>query len=121
MTAWIFVPFVFLLKVNNVDFQGIVREEAVLFLLEIPKGDMITILAQSKADGKDVAWKLVCGGCVLSRVLECRLCRTLWLSTLWRPFWSFANSANGMFTSAWLRTSVRKKRSLQIASESSRR
>uniref|UniRef100_UPI0037E80863 tight junction protein ZO-2-like isoform X3 n=1 Tax=Semicossyphus pulcher TaxID=241346 RepID=UPI0037E80863 len=39
-----------ILKVNNVDFQGVVREEAVLFLLEIPKGDVITILAQSKPD-----------------------------------------------------------------------
>ncbi|XP_056274724.1 tight junction protein ZO-2-like isoform X3 [Pseudoliparis swirei] len=39
-----------ILKVNNVDFQGIVREEAVLFLLEIPKGEVITILAQSKPD-----------------------------------------------------------------------
>lgn len=44
--------FVFVFKVNNVDFQGVVREEAVLFLLEIPKGDMITILAQSKPDGE---------------------------------------------------------------------
>lgn len=47
-----FVLFVFVFQVNNVDFQGVVREEAVLFLLEIPKGDMITILAQSKPDGK---------------------------------------------------------------------
>ncbi|XP_068995437.1 tight junction protein ZO-2-like isoform X2 [Embiotoca jacksoni] len=39
-----------ILKVNNVDFQGVVREEAVLFLLEIPKGDVVTILAQSKPD-----------------------------------------------------------------------
>lgn len=39
-----------ILKVNNVDFQGVVREEAVLFLLEIPKGDVITILAQSKPE-----------------------------------------------------------------------
>ncbi|XP_074525674.1 tight junction protein ZO-2b isoform X2 [Halichoeres trimaculatus] len=39
-----------ILKVNNVDFQGVVREEAVLFLLEIPKGELITILAQSKPD-----------------------------------------------------------------------
>lgn len=37
---------------NNVDFQGVVREEAVLFLLEIPKGEVVTILAQSKPDGK---------------------------------------------------------------------
>ncbi|XP_034027146.1 tight junction protein ZO-2-like isoform X1 [Thalassophryne amazonica] len=39
-----------ILKVNNVDFQGVVREEAVLFLLEIPKGEVITILSQSKPD-----------------------------------------------------------------------
>ncbi|MFT7813546.1 tight junction protein ZO-2 isoform X2 [Arapaima gigas] len=39
-----------IVKVNNVDFRGLVREEAVLFLLEIPKGDTITILAQSKAE-----------------------------------------------------------------------
>ncbi|KAK2837058.1 hypothetical protein Q5P01_014270 [Channa striata] len=39
-----------ILKVNNVDFQGVVREEAVLYLLEIPKGEVITILAQSKPD-----------------------------------------------------------------------
>lgn len=39
-----------ILKVNNVDFQGVLREEAVLFLLEIPKGDVVTILAQSKSD-----------------------------------------------------------------------
>lgn len=48
----IVVPFVYVLKVNNVDFQGVVREEAVLFLLEIPKGELVTILAQSKPDGK---------------------------------------------------------------------
>ncbi|XP_048847783.1 tight junction protein ZO-2-like isoform X5 [Brienomyrus brachyistius] len=39
-----------IMKVNNVDFRGLVREEAVLFLLEIPKGDTMTILAQSKSD-----------------------------------------------------------------------
>ncbi|KAJ8285198.1 hypothetical protein GJAV_G00023420 [Gymnothorax javanicus] len=39
-----------IVKVNAVDFRGIVREEAVLFLLEIPKGEEITILAQSKSD-----------------------------------------------------------------------
>ncbi|TKS78108.1 Tight junction protein ZO-2 [Collichthys lucidus] len=39
-----------ILKVNNVDFQGVVREEAVLFLLEIPKGEVVTILAQSRPD-----------------------------------------------------------------------
>ncbi|XP_031426434.1 tight junction protein ZO-2 isoform X3 [Clupea harengus] len=42
-----------ILKVNNVDFRGIVREEAVLFLLEIPKGDNVTILAQNKSDVYD--------------------------------------------------------------------
>ncbi|XP_008283389.1 tight junction protein ZO-2 [Stegastes partitus] len=39
-----------ILKVNNIDFQSVVREEAVLFLLEIPKGEVVTILAQSKPD-----------------------------------------------------------------------
>ncbi|KAL0979015.1 hypothetical protein UPYG_G00179340 [Umbra pygmaea] len=39
-----------IMKVNNVDFRGIVREEAVLFLLEIPKGEDVTILAQSKPE-----------------------------------------------------------------------
>lgn len=39
------------LQVNNTDFRGMVREDAVLFLLEIPKGEEVTILAQSKADG----------------------------------------------------------------------
>ncbi|KAM3849431.1 tight junction protein 2-like [Diretmus argenteus] len=39
-----------IIKVNNVDFQGVVREEAVLFLLEIPKGEDVTILALSKPD-----------------------------------------------------------------------
>lgn len=34
------------------DFRGIVREDAVLYLLEIPKGDDVTILAQSKPDGE---------------------------------------------------------------------
>lgn len=33
------------------DFRGMVREEAVLYLLEIPKGDDVTILVQSKPDG----------------------------------------------------------------------
>lgn len=41
----------FPLQVNNVDFRGMVREEAVLYLLDIPKGDDVTILAQSKPDG----------------------------------------------------------------------
>ncbi|KAJ7335523.1 hypothetical protein JRQ81_013464 [Phrynocephalus forsythii] len=39
-----------ILKVNNQDFRGIIREDAVLYLLEIPKGDTVTILAQSKYD-----------------------------------------------------------------------
>ncbi|ELW63113.1 Tight junction protein ZO-2 [Tupaia chinensis] len=39
-----------ILKVNTQDFRGLVREDAVLYLLEIPKGDMVTILAQSRAD-----------------------------------------------------------------------
>ncbi|KAG8595716.1 hypothetical protein GDO81_001604 [Engystomops pustulosus] len=39
-----------LLKVNSQDFRCIVREDAVLFLLEIPKGEEVTILMQSKFD-----------------------------------------------------------------------
>ncbi|XP_041042385.1 tight junction protein ZO-2a isoform X3 [Carcharodon carcharias] len=39
-----------LLKINSMDFRSIVREEAVLYLLEIPKGDDVIILAQSKYD-----------------------------------------------------------------------
>ncbi|XP_043920284.1 tight junction protein ZO-2 isoform X2 [Protopterus annectens] len=39
-----------ILKVNNQDFRCLIREDAVLFLLEIPKGDDVTILAQSKYD-----------------------------------------------------------------------
>ncbi|XP_061484497.1 tight junction protein ZO-2 isoform X1 [Rhineura floridana] len=39
-----------ILKVNTQDFRGIIREDAVLYLLEIPKGDIVTILAQSKYD-----------------------------------------------------------------------
>ncbi|XP_063106230.1 tight junction protein ZO-2 isoform X5 [Cavia porcellus] len=39
-----------ILKVNTQDFRGLVREDAVLYLLEIPKGDMVTILVQSRAD-----------------------------------------------------------------------
>ncbi|XP_077354048.1 tight junction protein ZO-2a isoform X7 [Festucalex cinctus] len=39
-----------LVKVNNVDFRGMVREDAVLYLLEIPKGEDVTILAQSKPE-----------------------------------------------------------------------
>lgn len=37
---------------NNVDFTNIIREEAVLFLLDLPKGEEVTILAQKKKDGK---------------------------------------------------------------------
>ncbi|CAB1331863.1 unnamed protein product, partial [Coregonus sp. 'balchen'] len=37
-------------KVNNVDFANIIREEAVLFLLDLPKGEEVTILAQKKKD-----------------------------------------------------------------------
>ncbi|XP_016314359.1 tight junction protein ZO-2-like isoform X1 [Sinocyclocheilus anshuiensis] len=39
-----------IVKVNNMDFRGMVREDAVLYLLEIPKGEDVTILAQSKPD-----------------------------------------------------------------------
>lgn len=39
-------------QVNTQDFRGLVREDAVLYLLEIPKGEMVTILAQSRADGE---------------------------------------------------------------------
>ncbi|XP_053322452.1 tight junction protein ZO-2-like isoform X2 [Spea bombifrons] len=39
-----------LLKVNNQDFRCIAREDAVLYLLDIPKGDEVTILTQSKYD-----------------------------------------------------------------------
>ncbi|KAM7369324.1 hypothetical protein PAMP_013599 [Pampus punctatissimus] len=39
-----------LMKVNNMDFRGMVREDAVLYLLEIPKGEEVTILAQSKPE-----------------------------------------------------------------------
>jgi len=39
-------------QVNNVDFSNIIREEAVLFLLDLPKGEEVTILAQKKKDGK---------------------------------------------------------------------
>ncbi|XP_034047803.1 tight junction protein ZO-2a isoform X4 [Thalassophryne amazonica] len=39
-----------IMKVNNMDFRGIVREDAVLYLLEIPKGEDVTILVQSKPD-----------------------------------------------------------------------
>uniref|UniRef100_A0A8C5Q7C3 Tight junction protein ZO-2 n=1 Tax=Leptobrachium leishanense TaxID=445787 RepID=A0A8C5Q7C3_9ANUR len=39
-----------LLKVNAQDFRCIAREDAVLYLLDIPKGDDVTILTQSKYD-----------------------------------------------------------------------
>uniref|UniRef100_A0A8C4II96 Tight junction protein 2 n=1 Tax=Dicentrarchus labrax TaxID=13489 RepID=A0A8C4II96_DICLA len=39
-----------IVKVNNMDFRGMVREDAVLYLLEVPKGEDITILAQSKPE-----------------------------------------------------------------------
>ncbi|KAG9331929.1 hypothetical protein JZ751_016566 [Albula glossodonta] len=39
-----------ILRVNNVDFANIIREEAVLFLLDLPKGEEVTILAQKKKD-----------------------------------------------------------------------
>uniref|UniRef100_A0A8C6KC47 Tight junction protein 2a (zona occludens 2) n=1 Tax=Nothobranchius furzeri TaxID=105023 RepID=A0A8C6KC47_NOTFU len=39
-----------IMKVNNVDFRGMVREDAVLYLLEVPKGEDVTILAQSKPE-----------------------------------------------------------------------
>ncbi|XP_078541055.1 tight junction protein 1 isoform X4 [Lissotriton helveticus] len=39
-----------ILRVNNVDFTNIIREEAVLFLLDLPKGEEVTILAQKKRD-----------------------------------------------------------------------
>lgn len=37
---------------NNVDFANIIREEAVLFLLDLPKGEEVSILAQKKKDGQ---------------------------------------------------------------------
>lgn len=45
-------------QVNNMDFRGMVREEAVLYLLEIPKGEDVTILAQSKPEG-------TCAACLI--------------------------------------------------------
>ncbi|KAM6902727.1 tight junction protein ZO-2a isoform 3-T3 [Xenentodon cancila] len=39
-----------IMKVNSVDFRGMVREDGVLYLLEIPKGEDVTILAQSKPE-----------------------------------------------------------------------
>lgn len=55
---------------NNVDFRGIIREEAVLFLLELPRGDTITILAQSNADGESSCPKQVyfCSECFCHRL-----------------------------------------------------
>lgn len=44
--------FVLQLQVNNVDFANIIREEAVLFLLDLPRGDEVSILAQKKKDGQ---------------------------------------------------------------------
>ncbi|KAH0619819.1 hypothetical protein JD844_014126 [Phrynosoma platyrhinos] len=41
---------IFVAGVNNVDFTNIIREEAVLFLLDLPKGEEVTILAQKKKD-----------------------------------------------------------------------
>lgn len=40
-----------MIQVNNTDFRGMVREDAVLYLLEMPKGETVTILAQSKPEG----------------------------------------------------------------------
>lgn len=34
------------------DFANIIREEAVLFLLDLPRGDEVSILAQKKKDGQ---------------------------------------------------------------------
>uniref|UniRef100_A0A8C4NCV8 Tight junction protein 2a (zona occludens 2) n=1 Tax=Eptatretus burgeri TaxID=7764 RepID=A0A8C4NCV8_EPTBU len=39
-----------LLKVNDVDFQHTIREDAVLFLLQLPKGQLVTFIAQQKWD-----------------------------------------------------------------------
>ena len=38
-------------QVNSMDFRGMLREDAVLYLLEVPKGEEVTILAQSKPEG----------------------------------------------------------------------
>lgn len=40
-----------MIQVNSTDFRGMVREDAVLYLLEIPKGESVSILAQSKPEG----------------------------------------------------------------------
>lgn len=34
------------------DFANIIREEAVLFLLDLPRGEEVIILAQKKKDGQ---------------------------------------------------------------------
>ncbi|XP_046900508.1 tight junction protein ZO-2a isoform X1 [Hypomesus transpacificus] len=39
-----------IMKVNSMDFRGMLREDAVLYLLEVPKGEEVTILAQSKPE-----------------------------------------------------------------------
>ncbi|KAK7895272.1 hypothetical protein WMY93_020597 [Mugilogobius chulae] len=39
-----------IMKVNTMDFRGMLREDAVLYLLEIAKGEEVTILAQSKPE-----------------------------------------------------------------------
>ncbi|XP_078054231.1 tight junction protein ZO-3-like isoform X2 [Mustelus asterias] len=39
-----------ILQVNNVSFQNLTREEAVLLMLDIPKGDVVEIKAQRKED-----------------------------------------------------------------------
>lgn len=39
-----------ILKVNDVSFQNLTREEAVLFMLDIPKGQQVDIRAQRKED-----------------------------------------------------------------------
>jgi len=45
-----------------VDFANIIREEAVLFLLDLPKGEEVTILAQKKKDGEDAICQLLVYG-----------------------------------------------------------
>lgn len=52
-THLLYLVFAFF-QVNTQDFRGLVREDAVLYLLEIPKGETVTILAQSRADGEQV-------------------------------------------------------------------
>lgn len=43
-----------IMKVNNTDFRGMLREDAVLYLLDIPKGEDVTILVQSKPEGTEL-------------------------------------------------------------------